>query len=236
MNKKRYAAVSCINEEIINALEKYSLIPVQVEPYKGLNENPESTHADMQILTVNNTVVLLKNNTSFNSRVLPLLSDRKVVYTDNEIVSFKYPECVKLNVLIAGHNAIADFKHADGAVKRLLDEYNLINVKQGYAKCCTAVVDDNSVITADESIYKAAVMNNINCLKITPGHIDLCERYYGFIGGCSFKPDNNTIVFTGDIDTHPDSESIISFCTERNVKVESLTNKPLFDVGGVIII
>ena len=143
---------------------------------------------------------------------------------------------VKLNVLIAGHNAIADFKHADGAVKRLLDGYNLINVKQGYAKCCTAVVDDNSVITADESIYKAAVMNNINCLKITPGHIDLCERYYGFIGGCSFKPDNNTIVFTGDIDTHPDSESIISFCTERNVKVESLTNKPLFDVGGVIII
>ena len=78
MNKKRYAAVSCINEEIINALEKYSLIPVQVEPYKGLNENPESTHADMQILTVNNTVVLLKNNTSFKT-FANLCIDRKLI-------------------------------------------------------------------------------------------------------------------------------------------------------------
>ena len=225
-----------MNNDIVNALDNYGLIPIKVEPYRGQISTPESTHADMQILKVNNTVVLLKNNTEFNSRVLPLLKDKKIVYTEKEISEFKYPECIKLNVLIVGNNAVLNLNYADRNVIQTLEGYDLINVKQGYAKCCTAVVDDNSVITADESIYKAAVQNNIDCLKITPGYIELCDRYYGFIGGSGFKPDNNTLVFTGDITAHPDFERISAFFFLCNIRVRSLVDKPLLDVGGVIII
>ena len=236
MSNKRYAVVSCLNDDIVNALARYGFRPVKVKPYRGQIGNPESTHADMQILTVNNTVVLLRNNTEFNSRVLPLLNDKRVVYTEKEISEFKYPDCIKLNVLIVGNNAVLNLAHADRNVIQTLDGYDLINVNQGYAKCCCAVVDDHSIITSDESICKAASDNNIDCLKITSGFIELCDKYYGFIGGCSFKSDNDTLVFTGDITAHPDFDRIHNFCRERCVRIHSLIDKPLYDVGGIIII
>ena len=45
--------------------------------------------------------------------------------------------------------------------------YEIINVKQGYAKCSICVVSDNAIITADKGIAKAAIQNRIDVLEIT---------------------------------------------------------------------
>lgn len=177
--------------------------------------------------------MVLKNNAVLNSEIIRY--GFAVIDTESDIYdAFKYPQCVKLNCTIIGNNIIGNFKYMDRKVKSLLPNCNFINVNQGYAKCSTAIVSDNAVITSDVSIYNAAKENKIDCLKISEGHISLCDKYHGFIGGTCFKIDKNTLAFTGDITLHPDYINIKAFCKNYGVNLLSLTKMKLTDIGGII--
>ena len=71
-------------------------------------------------------------------------------------------------------------------------------------------------------------------LKIRPGYIDLPGFDYGFIGGASFKISDTKLAFTGRLDSHPDAELITEFASLHNVDIVYITDKPAFDIGGVI--
>ena len=205
--------------------------------YNNQRENPEATHADMQILRIEDQIVLLKGNDFFNSRIIEEVNEYKISFTEESIKVFKYPDCVKLNIALVGKKAIGNFKYADSNVIKILQEksYDLINVKQGYAGCAVAVVSDDAIITADTSICRA-VKGKIDCLKVSEGDIRLCERYGGFIGGASFLANKSTLAFMGDILKHPDYINIKNFCRNHRVELLSLSSQPLCDVGGVIVI
>ena len=234
------AVISGEFPEFVTILKHLDFEVIKTRPYKNNFDNPESSHADMQALNIDNkAVILLKDNIYLNSQIIDKTKNSSIefIFTEKAFDEFKYPECVKLNIAIVGHYAICNFKYSDKAVINTLKKYNyeLINVNQGYAKCSVSVVGDEAVITSDNSIFRA-VQGKIDCLKIQEGHIYLCEKYGGFIGGSSFLSDKSTLAFTGDITAHPDYINIKSFCRNHGVDVMSLSKSPLCDVGGVVVI
>lgn len=234
------AVISGKFPEFITALEHFDYEVIKIQPYKNNFDNPESSHADMQVLNLDNkSIILLKNNDYLNNKITGFYQDTsiEIIITDNDIDKFIYPECVKLNIAIVGDYAIGNFKYSDNTVINALETYHYkcINVKQGYAKCSISIISDNAIITSDTSIFRA-VQGKFDCLKISEGHISLCEKYGGFIGGASFLLDKSTLAFTGDITAHPDYINIKSFCRNHGVNVLSLSKSPLCDVGGAVII
>ncbi len=147
----------------------------------------------------------------------------------------KYPDNVKFNICKVGNNIICRYDSISQTIKDYINEksYNIINVKQGYSKCSTAVIDDNSIITSDKGITKACMLNGIDVLLIEQGHIKLEGLDYGFIGGAcvSFS---DKVFFNGNIKEHPSYKNIEKFINERNKKIEYM-DYPLEDLGSFII-
>jgi hypothetical protein len=151
-------------------------------------------------------------------------------------LSSNYPLNIAYNIATVGNKAFMYSRYADNMVLEELKKGNIqpINVKQGYAKCSTAVVGDNSVITSDPSIYSCALQNGIDALLISPGHIKLEGFEYGFIGGCCGKLSKAVLAFAGDPSLHPDGNAITEYAGKHSVKIIPLCDGPLMDVGSLI--
>lgn len=110
-----------------------------------------------------------------------------------------------------------------------------ILVRQGYARCAVSVVNEHSIITADASVSRAAKKAGMDVLDITPGHVVLDGYDTGFIGGASFLIDDK-MLFTGTLDKHPDKERIAAFLAKHGKTPVYLTDAPVFDIGGAILV
>lgn len=110
----------------------------------------------------------------------------------------------------------------------------LIHVPQGYTKCSTVIVDEQSIITYDRGIAKACSdVSGLDVLLITPGHVLLPGYDTGFIGGCSGRI-GSEVIFNGDLSAHPDFERIRSFIEDRGLKCTWFQQYPLTDIGSII--
>ena len=147
-----------------------------------------------------------------------------------------YPDDCVLNACIVGKRFIHRLDITEPAVLHNLEGFELVNVAQGYTKCCTCVVDENSVITSDHGIAIFARRAGLDVLEISPGHIELEGFDYGFIGGATFKLSNSELAFTGRIDRHPDFGRIIGFLSERKIEAVYLTDGPAFDIGSAVLL
>lgn len=235
MNK--IAIVSPKAPQICSALEKFG--------YKLIYSNSvdefisyEKTHADMQCLAFNNNVFVLSQCQKLGHELNKL--GINVIYTSKR-ANGKYPENILLNAQVVGKTVIGKINSLD---KKLVDYlkisgYQLINVNQGYTGCSCVKVDDNSIITADNSIYKALKDTNVDVLKIEEGSIILDgadQTTYGFIGGASALVDKNNLLFFGTIENHPDYNRISKFCKSKNVVIHSIKDIPLTDIGGAVLL
>lgn len=154
----------------------------------------------------------------------------------SELIGNEYPSDIKYNICKVGNKIICKYEYISSDIIKHFKErkYKILNVNQGYAKCSTCIVDDDSIITADKSISKICIDNDIDVLLIEPGHIILKKFNYGFIGGASVMFDD-IVFFNGDITEHPDYDAINSFIKSKNKKIEYM-NYPLEDLGSFIII
>ena len=144
-----------------------------------------------------------------------------------------YPADAGLCVCCTGRYDIFDPKTAHPMAAALLDGIP-VRVAQGYARCAVCVVDKQSIVTSDPGVSRAAKTAGMDVLQICPGHIALDGYEYGFIGGASFKLNENTVAFTGTLDGHPDRERIFAFLASHGQKPVILTDRPIFDIGGAI--
>jgi len=115
-----------------------------------------------------------------------------------------------------------------------LSGYNLITFKQGYAKCSVIIINENSFITGDKSIEKKLKEIKYDCLYVTNECIGLNGFKNGFIGGCAGKASKDLLLFTGNIKLHNDYENIKAFCRNYDVDIYSLSNRRLYDYGGLL--
>ncbi len=152
-----------------------------------------------------------------------------------ELVGSKYPEDCIYNAACTGKYFIHRLDITDPNLLHKAEEMGMImvDVPQGYTKCSTLVVDEKSVITSDQGIRKKCGAAGIDVLGISPGHIELPGFRYGFIGGSSGRIEN-TIVFEGDITSHPDYRIISEFISSRGLDIAYNKDMPLTDIGSII--
>ena len=192
-------------------------------------------HPDISVCKLNyNNIVVAPNVYDYYKEVLKPYGFN--VICGESTIKNKYPYNIHYNIVILEKFAIHNFKYTDKVILDYIEKNNIekINVSQGYCKCSICVVDNNSIITSDEGIYKEVIKYGIDCLLIEKGHIDLFELNYGFIGGCSFLLSHNELAFIGNIKKHPDYDKILNFVESKNKKLISLSNNKLIDLGSVI--
>jgi len=150
----------------------------------------------------------------------------------------RYPQNVVLNAAVIGKYVICRADTLDVKVHAYCEShgYQLIHVNQGYSKCSCAVVGNHAVITADKGIFHSlSELKDLDSLLIGEGSIRLSDTANGFIGGASgYDQEKNTLYFCGNLTNHPDAKRIFSFCRIHSVRIASLTDDPLTDIGGMI--
>ena len=197
----------------------------------------ERYHSDMQLHNCGGKTYLLKNDCSIYQKMILEINPTANICIEKRLEN-NYRNNTSLNGIAIGDYFICNKRNAN---KEMLEwyinnGYIIIDVKQGYAACSTAVVEYNAIITDDESIYKGCQKYNIDALKISKGSIVLRGYDYGFIGGCCFKSDKADLCFFGNPKLHKDYDDIKAFCKNYSVDIIGLGNCELTDVGGVIAI
>lgn len=214
-----------IDKTIQNSLNELGVEPVFLKPSPNLNSELRF-HPDILFFNPSEGVWLSEKQ---NENMFVFC---EVVNVDI-ILSDKYPSDCSFNMVAAGNTLITG-KKAYFDVNYMGGFERIIYINQGYAKCSTVVLDEESFITGDDSIYKALKVRKLNVLKVTNKGILLNGFSNGFIGGCTGKPDKNLLAFTGNIKEHTDYENIKSFCRNIGIEIISLSNKQLYDYGGIL--
>ncbi len=218
---------------IIDELNKLGISTIITAPSIDLPYY-ERYHPDMQCSYYKKGTLAVSNNNPYFANSIAMCGIH-INRTDTKLIP-NYPHNISFNHVIIGNKIICNEKYTDKKILEYCKKNNLkiINVKQGYTKCSTVVVNENAVITSDPSIYNSCIKNDIDVLKIDSGYISLYGYDYGFIGGCCGKLSNDILAFTGKINGHKNYKNIKSFLHNHGVYISELSNKPLLDIGSII--
>jgi len=199
-----------------------------------LLENSLACHADMLVYHLGDNKILLSREQMFLQDKLSHL-DYKVNSISSRIMS-PYPSDVFLNAARVGKWLICNIKTTAPEILSAADEMSLeiIAVKQGYTKCSICVINENTIITDDNSIYNASKAKGIDVLLIRKGSIKLKGHEYGFIGGCTGLIDKTKLAFCGDYKKHDDCRSIDKFLDKHGIEPVVLLEGELHDIGGIL--
>ncbi len=216
--------------EIRTSLERFGCCI----PLPAFSEIPEpvSRHPDMLIAKLDDTLFVHREY----QKGQEILASLGVPFIISETpVGKAYPEDVRLNCFTVGNCLFAKENAASAAVLAWAKENGktLVPVKQGYAKCAT-VVAGGAIATADKSIFHAAEKAGVPALLFTPYHIDIDIYDTGFLGGACGEIDEHTLGFFGKIEELSYFSELQAFFSQRGVNLLSLSEKPLFDFGGMI--
>jgi hypothetical protein len=153
------------------------------------------------------------------------------------ILGIKYPYNVAYNAARVGKFVFHNLKYMDGVLRREYEKVGIdfIHVNQGYSKCSIAVVNENSIITADAGIAKAAESKGIDTLFIeAEGGILLPGMSCGFVGGSTGLIDKDKMFFTGSIEKIRCAGKIVDFLSSKGIKIVEASDEHIIDVGSII--
>ena len=221
------------SKEIIDKLKKNDLEPI-ILPVTNLVEKPISGHPDLQIFTHNNKIFC---HPDINKSFLHKVEDKYEIIICESKLSNIYPNDIPYNIANIGNFAFHNLKYTDKTIRKYFEKEKIkqIDVKQGYSKCSTLIVDENSIITADKGIHNSALENKIDSLLISSGDIELPGYKYGFIGGASATTDTS-VYLTGSIINHPDKKNIENFISYKNKNIIYLSIEKIIDLGTIFIL
>lgn len=220
------------DKKILDKLKSFGLEVLLIKD--NLSVDPAiKNHADLSVIKISETEIIIEKTQEELIQKLEFLG-YKVSRTASSLDK-QYPSDVLLNFLIIGKFIIGNYNYADETLKQKIKEYKLtiINTNQGYARCSSLKVNDNALITDDESIEKAAKLSGIDTLLISKGDIKLNGHDYGFIGGASCNI-NQKILFFGELEKHKDSEKIKQFLSKHSCEYEYISGLDLTDIGSAI--
>lgn len=216
----------------IKNLQKEGFIVLQSIEIAGIN-NSTSTHPDIQLHFVDsNTAVCEPTALAYYQSQMP--EHIQLIPGKNRCTS-TYPKDIAYNVTRIGKHIFGNLKYTDSMVLHYYKQksYFLHDVRQGYTKCNTCIVDDAHVITEDIGLHNIFMENKIVSLLISPGEVELEGYPNGFIGGASGKAENR-IYFNGNLKKHPQGEIIEGFVRNTGKVPKSLSDNKLRDNGSMI--
>ena len=216
----------------VSRLEKITdtilLSPKCASTYEAIDGHP-----DIQFVPLD-TSTLLINKDIPNDFIQSLKSNNIDVLYSTNIIYGSYPTNIILNAVNLDSYFIHNLNFTDKTLLNHVKHKTLIDVKQGYTKCSTAVVSNTALITSDPSIMKSIKNTDLDALYIPPGDIILPGFDYGFIGGTCGLIDNNVLAFFGSLDRYEHKDDIYAFLKKHKVEPYFLNDSKLIDRGSII--
>ena len=192
-------------------------------------------HADLGICIVSEKKAVCPPETCayYSGKLSPYGFD---VISGKSHIGSNYPSDSAYNVGIVGKKCFLNKSVCDEHLYEILisEGYEIINVKQGYTKCSICPVDENSFITGDKGIASAGEKAGMSVLLISNDNISLQGYLNGFFGGSTGMGAKDELLVNGDIDTLPDSKKIKEFLEERNIRIKSIKEGEVTDIGSII--
>ena len=219
-------------------LNKFNISTIQVQRNNALTDDIAS-HPDCVFVQLNDRIAIADKTVYeniVNYLTIEESEDKFSLYKSFETISSPYPGDIRLNVRVISDMILCNTKYIDETIQDFADKYcyRLIHCNQGYVACSTVLLNNNALITDDETIHRSAQKNAIDSILINKGSVKLKGRNYGFIGGTCGMIGKNLLAFTGNLDTHSDAELIKSFLKKHSVDYIELNDGPLMDIGGII--
>lgn len=187
-----------------------------------------ASHPDMQIhFLSDHEAVCAPECAEYYSAALPGVRVAVGALTPEDT----YPRDIAYNAARLGKYVIANLRYTEPYITEYYKKrgFELVNSKQGYAKCSLAVVSENAAITGDEGMSALlSRLGGIKCLKIDQSGVVLSGYSHGFIGGASGLV-CGTAVFLGE-----PGDSVKKFLSEMNIEYFCAASGRLRDFGSVL--
>lgn len=152
-----------------------------------------------------------------------------------QALGVSYPADTAYNVVVAGNFAILNPAACDRTLlRRLENRYDILPVRQGYAKCSVAPVGKNAVITGDAGIYRAVLEAGLEALLIENNGVTLPPYQNGFFGGACGLVAPDTLAVNGSLDRMASGPAIRKFLEAQGVRPMELNSGLPFDTGSLI--
>ncbi len=224
-----------VSDEIINNLKILNI--KTIIPTIKCNDVDDSIsfHPDIVIHPINHdTLIIAPSVFDYYDEKLNGLGIKLIKGTN--YLNREYPLNIAYNIGRIGNYAFHKIEHTDQVVKSYFknEKIEMIDIKQGYSKCSMAIVNDSSIITADKSIHSKLISLGYDALLIDSGHIILDMQKYGFIGGTMGNLSENLLMFSGNIDDHPNKIEIVNFIKQKGIEIIYLSKEKIIDVGTII--
>ncbi len=222
-----------VSGEILDSLKRKGVRYYLSCRHPNLPE-PIATHPDIQIHFIDNkTAVVAPEVYDYYDNLIG--EEVKILKGDTKL-SGTYPLDCAYNVTRLGKFIIGNLSYMDTKIKQIYQDrgFEFIHINQGYSKCSICVVDDISVITEDEGIYKALVPHNINVLKLNSGTVTLDGFDYGFIGGATGFVSDKVLAFCGNPSMESYFESMEEYINSKSVDIIYLSSTKLKDYGSIL--
>ncbi|AKN32548.1 hypothetical protein Ccar_17455 [Clostridium carboxidivorans P7] len=192
-------------------------------------------HPDILLHIISEDTIMVHKdmNKEFVDKLISI--NFKVVFSQNNLQE-KYPYDIFLNSVNMPNLFVHNIKYTDPNLMLYIKDKKTINVKQGYTKCSTAIVNDKAIITSDKSIAKALINENIDVLLLPPGDILLPGLNYGFIGGCCGLLNKHSMAFYGNLENYLYGDEVIKFLEKYDINPIYLSSGKLIDRGSIFIV
>ncbi len=224
-----------ISQEELRALENLNCIVMKCPPCNKLYD-AVCGHPDMLLTVISNNKLIV--HPDMNTDFINVLKNKyniSFMYSNNRLTD-KYPYDIFLNAVNLDNYFIHALKYTDKKLLNLVSHKNLINVKQGYTKCSTAIINEKALITTDKSIYSALSHDDLDVLLLPSGDINLPGLDYGFIGGTCGLLDTKHLVFYGSLNQYKFKDDILNFLDKHNITPIYLSNTTLTDRGSIFFL
>lgn len=241
-SSKATVAVSCKAVKTIKRLKALGIETFEITENPKLDK-PVSTHADCNFLQLDKNTFICDESISvkfseyLNKNIVNYLTiGEENIKIITEKISSPYPGEARINVKVIDNAIICNTEHISEKIHVFssFNNTNLYHCNQGYVGCSSVLVNRNSVITDDSSVYNTFNRIGFDCLMLSKGQIKLDGYNYGFIGGCCGFIDKNLIAFNGKLSEHKDCDLIKAFLKKNNVDYIELVDGPLTDIGGIL--
>ena len=194
-------------------------------------------HPDLQVFKVNDRKIIVAPSTYdyYKNR----LEDYKIEVLSGEMEPLKkYPNEVIYNISKVSNYYFGKKGFIDPVIKREMEDqfYEEINVKQGYARCSSLEISENTLITSDNGIYYTFKKLGVDVHLFTQKGIILRGYDEAFLGGTCGMIGYDKIVFTGNIEKYPDYEKLSNILINNNIDMIYPRSLELKDLGGLIFL
>ncbi len=190
---------------------------------------PVQSHADMILTVFDGKLFCHMGYYEKNRITIERIADygKLKIVTSESKREERYPLDVGFNALVTDKALIC----RRNSICPELAGYPIINTRQGYAGC-TALYAADTVITADASTISACKDAGIPVFEISGKDILLPGYNTGFIGGaCGVCED--TVYIYGTPETSESGRELKLFCEAKGLRLVSLYQGPVTDVGGI---